>query len=65
MIFAISVICYLCYDVHWFCFWVWKLSTERVVAQPPFISFPPRVNAVVAYSLVFYYAIQSGCVYVL
>ena len=37
--------CYLSYDVEWFCFWAWRLSTERVVAQPPNLYlFPLGVN---------------------
>ena len=43
----ISAICYLYYDVQWFCVWGWGwgLSTERVVAHPLHLSlFPPGVK---------------------
>ena len=39
--YLLSIILY--YDVHWFCFWAWRLSTERVVAQPLHLYFFPQV----------------------
>jgi len=39
-----SVIRYLYYDMYWLCFWAWRLSTERVAAQPSIYIFPPGVN---------------------
>ena len=37
--------CYVYYDVHWFCFLAWRLSTERVVAQPLHLYlFPPGLK---------------------
>ena len=41
----ISAICYLYYDVQWFCFWGCRLYTERVVTHLlPLSLFPPGVK---------------------
>jgi len=43
----IFAICYLYYDVQWFCFWGCGLSTERVVAHPlHLLSFLPRCASI-------------------
>ena len=40
----VSAICYLYYDVQWFCFWGCGLSTKRVVAHPIHLSLFPGVK---------------------
>jgi len=59
----ISVICYLYYDVQWFCFWGCGLSVERVVAYPLQLSlFSPRCLWLYVRVFMAIYAQLCGCI---
>jgi len=66
----VTGICYLYYDVQWFYFWGYGLSTERVAAHPLHLSlFPPgvKVLATIGWLLpcTLLYDLMKLCIYTL
>ena len=41
--YQLSITCYLCYEVHWFCFWVGNYPLSVWLLKPSIIPFFPQV----------------------